>query len=65
MSSYAVGVVPTYRKKKSWQESVTNEIDYDLLASSGMLWVWFPDIPLTWAGCLEELNKEKELDSKC
>lgn len=60
-----IGVVPTDRKKERWQESIKNERDYNLAVSSGVAWVVFESLPLTWAGCLEELNKEKEIDAKC
>lgn len=59
-----IGVVPTDRKKERWQESIKTERDYNLAVSSGIAWLVFESLPLSWAGCLEELNKEKEFNGQ-
>lgn len=58
-----VGLVPTDRKKERWQDKIQTERQYNICVGSGLAWVIHPDLPLTWAGCLEELNKEKEVVS--
>ena len=57
------GYVPTGRKPNSWVGNITNKSDYKVLVSSGLGWVMFPDLPLSWEECamiLEVLNGEKE-----
>lgn len=40
-----IGVVPTNRPKPDWRDYVKTEEDYDLIMSSGMAYVYFPNIP--------------------
>lgn len=51
--------VPTQRPKLKWQDVVKNKEDYLNLSKSGMMYVYFPDIP-KWEEIEEYLNKEKE-----
>lgn len=51
--------VPTNRPKLVWQDIIKSEEDYTNLAKSGMMYVYFPDIP-KWEEIEEYLNKEKE-----
>lgn len=50
--------VPTNRPKLIWQDIIKSKEDYDNLAKSGMIYVYFPTIG-TWEECEKELNKEK------
>ena len=50
--------VPPNRPKLSWQDIIKTKEDYENLAKSGMMYVYFPDIG-TWEECEKELNKEK------
>lgn len=52
-------IVPTNRPRLNWQNVIKNKEDYLNLSKSGMMYVYFPDIP-KWEECEEELNKEKE-----
>ena len=52
-------IVPTNRPKLNWKDIVKNKEDYLNLAKSGMMYVYFPNIP-KWEEIEEELNKEKE-----
>lgn len=52
-------IVPTNRPRLKWQDVVKNKKDYLNLVKSGMMWVYFPDIP-KWEEIEEYLNKEKE-----
>ena len=51
--------VPTQRPKLVWQDIIKSKENYDNLAKSGMMYVYFPDI--TWKEVEEYLNKEKEV----
>lgn len=52
--------VPTNRPKLVWQDIIKSKEDYDNLAKSGMMYVYFPDI--SWKEVEEYLNKEKEVE---
>lgn len=52
-------IVPTNRPKLKWQDVVKNKEDYLNLAKSGMMYVYFSDIP-NWEEIEAYLNKEKE-----
>lgn len=53
--------VPTSRPKLIWQDVIKTKEDYDKVAKTGMMFVYFPIIG-TWKECEEELNKEKEVE---
>lgn len=53
--------VPTQRPKLNWQDVIKSKEDYENLAKSGMMYVYFPDIG-TWKECEEELNKDKSVE---
>lgn len=53
--------VPTDRPKLNWQDVIKTKEDYDKVAKTGMMFVYFPIIG-TWKECEEELNKEKEVE---
>lgn len=50
-------IVPTNRPRLKWQDVIKNKEDYLNLSKSGMMWVYFPDIP-KWEEIEEHLNKE-------
>lgn len=52
--------VPAQRPKIVWQDIIKSKEDYDNLAKSGMMYVYFPDI--TWKEVEEYLNKEKQVE---
>lgn len=37
--------VPTQRPKLVWQDIIKSKEDYDTIMSSGLAYVYFPDIP--------------------
>lgn len=49
-------IVPTNRPKLNWQHVIKNKEDYLNLAKSGMMYVYFPDIP-KWEEIEEELKE--------
>lgn len=50
-------IVPTNRPKLNWQDVVKNKEDYLNLSRSGMMYVYFPNIP-KWEEIEGYLNKE-------
>ena len=57
------GYVPTGRKPNSWIGNITTQSQYNVLVSTGLCWVLFPDTPMTWAECEKILEeKEKEIE---
>lgn len=52
-------IVPRNRPRLKWQDVVKNKEDYLNLSKSGMMYVYFPEIP-KWEEIEEYLNKEKE-----
>lgn len=50
--------VPTQRPRLIWQDVIKSKEDYENLAKSGMMYVYFPDI--SWKE-VEEFLKEKEV----
>lgn len=52
--------VPTQRPKLVWQDIIKSKEDYDTIMSSGLAYVYFPDIP-NWVEFKQYLkDKEKE-----
>lgn len=51
--------IPTQRPKLNWQDIIKTKEDYENLAKSGMMYVYFPDI--SWKEVEEYLNKEKQV----
>lgn len=49
--------VPTQRPKPDWKVYIKSREDFDKWLSSGMFYVYWPD--LTWKEVEEYLNKEK------
>ena len=55
--------VPTSRKPNSWVGNITTQSQYNVLVSTGMAWVLFADLPLSWEAC-EKVLKEKEKENE-
>lgn len=51
--------VPTKRSKLNWQDVIKSKEDYENLAKSGMMYVYFPEI--SWKEVEEYLSKEKQV----
>lgn len=51
--------VPTQRPRLNWQDVIKSKEDYENLAKSGMMYVYFPDISCKEVE--EYLNKEKQV----
>lgn len=51
--------VATQRPRLVWQDLIKSKEDYENLAKSGMMYVYFPDI--SWKEVEEYLNKEKQV----
>lgn len=51
-------VVPTNRPKLKWEDIIKTDEDYDTIMSSGLAYVYFPDIP-NWVEFKQYL-KDKE-----
>jgi hypothetical protein len=43
-----------------WKVDVKDEEYYNKLVATGYAWVLYSDLPLTWAECLVEKEKEVE-----
>ena len=55
--------VPTDRPKLKWEDVIKTDEDYDTIMSSGLAYVYFPDIP-NWIEFKQYLkDKEKEVES--
>lgn len=54
--------VPTQRPRLDWKDVIKSKEDYDKVAKTGMMYVYFPDI--SWKEVEEYLNKEKEVESQ-
>lgn len=52
-----VGVVPTGRVKEDYRLHIKNKRDYDIAVASGIGWVAFGNLPLSWAEAEEEIRK--------
>ena len=48
--------VPTNRKKLDWKEHIKTERDYRCAADSGIGWVVFEGLPLTWEEAKKRMN---------
>lgn len=54
--------VPIGRKADSWVGNITTREQYNVLVSTGMAWVLFSDLPLTWEECLKVLEEKEKQD---
>lgn len=54
------GYVPTGRKKEDWKLYIKTKEQYDAAVASGIGWVLYENLPLSWDACLKELGEEKK-----
>lgn len=52
--------VPTGRVREDYRLHIKNKRDYDIAVSSGVAWVCYPDLPLSWKEAEEEITKFNE-----
>lgn len=49
-------------KKENWKDSIKTKRDYDIAVASGLAWVVYDNLPLSWSECLKELEEENKED---
>lgn len=49
--------VHTGRVKEDYRLHIKNKRDYDIAVASGIAWVCYPDLPLSWKAAKEEIDK--------
>jgi hypothetical protein len=49
--------VPTGRVKEDYRLHIKDKRDYDIAVASGIAWVCYPDLPLSWKATKEEIDK--------
>lgn len=47
-----------YKKKEDWKKHIKTKEDYERATASGIGWLVFDKLPLTWDDCLKEINEE-------
>jgi hypothetical protein len=47
--------VPTDRERVDYRLYVKNKRDYDIAVASGIAWVCYPDLPLSWFEAEKEI----------
>ena len=52
-----IGLVPTGRVKEDYRLYIKNKRDYDIAVASGIAWVCYPDLPLSWKAAKEEIEE--------
>ena len=52
-----IGLVPTGRVKEDYRLYIKDKRDYDVAVASGIAWVCYPDLPLSWKDAKEEIDK--------
>ena len=55
-----VGVVPTNKEKLDWRLEIKTKKEYDLAVGSGIGWVLFPALPISWTQAEKELKEMEE-----
>ena len=50
--------VPSGKKKLDWKEHIKTKRDYDCAVASGIGWVVFDGLPLSWERAEKILNEE-------
>ena len=51
----AHGYVPTNKEKLDWRLEIKTKKEYDLAVGSGIGWVLFPTLPLSWSEAEKEI----------
>ena len=49
--------VPTGRTYEDYRLHIKDKRDYDIAVASGIAWVCYPDLPLSWKTAKEEIDK--------
>ena len=52
-----IGLVPTGRTYEDYRLHIKDKRDYDIAVASGIAWVCYPDLPLSWKTAKEEIDK--------
>jgi hypothetical protein len=52
-----IGLVPTGRKREDYRLYIKDKRGYDIAVASGIAWVCYPDLPLSWKAAKEEIDK--------
>jgi len=47
-------------EKENWKDWPQTKRDYDIAVASGLAWVVYDNLPLSWSECLKELEEEKK-----
>ena len=47
-------------EKENWKDWIKTKRDYDIAVASGLAWVVYDNLPLSWSDCLKELEEEKK-----
>jgi hypothetical protein len=50
-----IGLVPTGRVKEDYRLHIKNKRDYDIAVSSGVAWVAYENLPLSWSEAEKEI----------
>lgn len=54
------GYVPTNKEKLDWRLEIKTKKEYDLAVGSGIGWVLFPTLPISWTQAEKELKEMEE-----
>lgn len=55
-----IGLVPTGRVREDYRKHIKSERDYNIAVSSGVAWVAYENLPLSWKEAEEEIRKFNE-----
>lgn len=50
-------------EKENWKDWIKTKRDYDIAVASGVAWVVYDNLPLSWSECLKELEEEKKVEN--
>jgi hypothetical protein len=50
-----IGLVPTGRTYEDYRLHIKDKRDYDIAVASGIAWVCYPDLPLSWSEAEKEI----------
>ena len=48
------------REKENWKDWIKTKRDYDIAVASGIGFLVYRDLPLSWSECLKELEEENK-----
>lgn len=52
-----IGIVPTGRVREDYRLHIKDKRGYDIAVSSGVAWVAFENLPLSWEECKKEIEE--------